>query len=275
MKLPTGGVAPQFVLQLSPVEVSEGYPAKLECRVVGAPVPAVRWLRDDEPLEPSDRVKVTYDGQLCEVNFTTTELDDEGEYKCVAKNDFGEDSSTTELLVNEPMTPVTPSPIVEAVLPVSKEPVQFKLPFKEPVEEKKNPEKAPESTVPSQPETFVKEKEAPVAFAPVQFALPVKGDKVVDVAPAFLEKPKDEEVIEGTPVTLTAVITGQPQPEVTWFIEDDKVKPSDRIKIERDGNKYRLVIKAAEVDDEAIYKCVASNKAGKASCDAEILVEGL
>lgn len=284
VKSPSGGVAPQFVLPLSPVEVTEGQPAKLECRVVGAPVPTVKWLRDDEPLEPSDRVTIMYDGQLCEVNFTVTELDDEGEYKCVATNDFGKESSATELLINEPMTPITPTPtpIMEAVMPVSKQPIQFTVPIKEPIDEPaRAPDKKPveeklkpEEKVPVKPEPVIKEKVAPIAFTPVQFALPLQKDEIGDVAPAFIEKPKDMEVIEGNPVTLTAVITGKPQPEVTWYIEEDKIEPSERVKVEQEGNKYKLVIRETEVDDEGVYRCIARNPAGKASCDAEILVEG-
>ena len=188
VKSPYEGVPPQFVLQLSHVEVTEGNPAKLECRVVGAPVPTVKWFRDDEPLESSDRVAITYDGQLCEVNFTVTDFEDEGEYKCIASNEFGEDSSTAELLVNEPMTPITPSPtpIVEAVMPVSKQPLQFTLPLKEPIKEpgKTFDEKPfegkskPKEKVPVDPEPTIQEKVAPVAFAPMQFTLPLKEDEI-------------------------------------------------------------------------------------------------
>ena len=79
----------------------EGSQAKLVCKVKGKPEPQVEWLRDNVPVKESKRVKILFDGETAMLKFTETETDDEGEYKCVVRNELGEVSSTAELLVNE------------------------------------------------------------------------------------------------------------------------------------------------------------------------------
>lgn len=79
----------------------EGEPARLECRVTGLPNPKITWLKDDKILIDNNRVKTGVEGELCFLDIPETVLDDEGEYKCEARNDFGKATTMAELLVNE------------------------------------------------------------------------------------------------------------------------------------------------------------------------------
>ena len=91
-----------FIESLQPVEVVQGSPAKLQCKVTGVPEPSVEWFRDSEPVKEDKRIKIRFDGELSTLKILSTELEDEGAYKCVAKNDLGSVSCASELLVNEP-----------------------------------------------------------------------------------------------------------------------------------------------------------------------------
>ena len=104
------GESPELTSPLETVEVVEGSQAKLVCRVKGKPEPKVEWFKDDVPVKESKRVQIKYDGEMSTLLFNETEVDDEGEYKCVVRNEFGEVASTAELLVNE----VTVKPEFEA-----------------------------------------------------------------------------------------------------------------------------------------------------------------
>lgn len=44
----------------------EGGPLSLSATFLGNPIPDVTWLKDGEPLSPSDRVKITCDGKKVE-----------------------------------------------------------------------------------------------------------------------------------------------------------------------------------------------------------------
>lgn len=108
-------------------------------------------------------------------------------------------------------------------------------------------------------------------YEPVQLKLPGADEPIL---PDFMDVPNDLKVNEGAKVVLKVRVIGQPVPEVTWFVDDEPVQPSDNISIRSDGDKHELIIHEAEVDDEGMYKCVAKSEAGKAICEVELLVEG-
>lgn len=62
------------------------------------------WYIADEPLKEDDRVTIENEGDVFAVVISPTELDDEAEYKCVARNDFGEVTCQSELIVEEGVT---------------------------------------------------------------------------------------------------------------------------------------------------------------------------
>ena len=99
-KKPTG-TAPEITIPLEDVTVVEGEPATLECELKGEPQPDIEWFRDGEQVKESKRVRLNFDGILCSLTFKPSELDDEGEYKCIARNELGSASTAAELLVNE------------------------------------------------------------------------------------------------------------------------------------------------------------------------------
>ena len=99
-KKPTG-TAPEIAEPLKDVTVVEGEPATLECELKGEPQPDIEWFRDGKQLEESKRVRMEFDGEVCSLTLKPSELDDEGEYKCVARNELGSASTKAELLVNE------------------------------------------------------------------------------------------------------------------------------------------------------------------------------
>lgn len=67
----------------------------------GEPQPDIEWFRDGEQVKESKRIKMNFDGNCSSLTFRPTELDDEGEYKFVARNELGSASSEAELLVEE------------------------------------------------------------------------------------------------------------------------------------------------------------------------------
>lgn len=95
------GDAPKFVEQLLTVEVVEGNPAQLSCKVKGSPEPKIEWFKNDQPLRPDKRISTHFDGETCTLKITKANLDDDAEYKCTAKNDLGQVSCLAEVLVNE------------------------------------------------------------------------------------------------------------------------------------------------------------------------------
>nr|XP_006823016.1 PREDICTED: titin-like [Saccoglossus kowalevskii] len=92
-------------------------------------------------------------------------------------------------------------------------------------------------------------------------------------APKIVEKFKDLELIEGKTARLECLVTGKPEPEVTWYKDDCEIKNSRHIYAKRDGNKCTLIIANVNLDDDAEYTCRAKNPVGKTECAAEVLIE--
>lgn len=92
--------------------------------------------------------------------------------------------------------------------------------------------------------------------------------------PEFSQEPEDEEIFVGDSIIFTAVIDSDSTPTVDWLRGGEVIARDDRIDIISNGNVHQLKISNANIDDEAFYKCIARNKAGKAECEFELIVEG-
>lgn len=191
------GIAPQFTETLKTLEVNEGSPAKLQCRVEGDPPPSTEWFKDGTKVKESRRVKAERDGNTACLSFKETLAADSAEYKCLASNDFGSVSCSTELTVR----------------------------------------------------TLSK--------------------------PDFKEKLKGVEILEGDTASFEVLISGHPEPKVEWFRGTTKLENVGRLEIidSRDENRFRLNIGNVNQDDIGMYKCVASNEVGKATCRADLNVK--
>ena len=93
--------------------------------------------------------------------------------------------------------------------------------------------------------------------------------------PEFSQEPKDGETFVGDSVTFTAVIDSDSTTTVDWLRGGEIIARDDRIDITANGNVHQLKILNANIDDELFYKCIARNKAGKAECEFELIVEGM
>ncbi|OQV21972.1 hypothetical protein BV898_04183 [Hypsibius exemplaris] len=92
--------------------------------------------------------------------------------------------------------------------------------------------------------------------------------------------PRKSEVIETSGARFSGKVSGNPKPTVQWFKNDEPLTINDarhsKLKIiaEDDGTVGLNFIEAA-ADDDATYKCVASNQHGKAESQVDLLVEAM
>ena len=87
----TAPVAPPiFAVPFGDLRVVGGTPLKLECRVNGEPLPELTWFKDGEKVEPSDRIQIeAFPDGTARLFIPSSTLDDDGIYRCVAKNPSG------------------------------------------------------------------------------------------------------------------------------------------------------------------------------------------
>ncbi|CAG9840239.1 unnamed protein product, partial [Diabrotica balteata] len=97
--------APKFVKKLKPIITPDGYTVQFECQVEGFPRPQITWFRQTHIIKTSKDFQIYYD----EDNVATLIIrevfpEDAGTFTCVAKNSAGFASSTTELIVEGPLS---------------------------------------------------------------------------------------------------------------------------------------------------------------------------
>ena len=282
------------------VEVDEGKAAKIQCQMSGEPKPLVEWFKDEKKVKESNRIRVERSDETLSLNFTQTELDDEGEYKCVAHNALGSASTKAELLVNEPAKKpefkekmknisvragdkakfevrVTGSPLPEVDWLKADQKLEDNGPFI--MEEDEDGELFSLVIEDVKPENSgVYEC---VAFNEVGEVF-CKGSLVVEeevlIPPQFAKEEESAPLLieEGDDVTLNVNLKkGQPTPVVQWFKDDELVEASSKVQVRPDGDRHSLVIKKAESDDSGVYKCQASNKAGYVARSFDVQITGM
>ena len=81
---------------------------------------------------------------------------------------------------------------------------------------------------------------------------------ILTVSADIKEGPIDQIVSKGSTVTIKCRTEGYPEPNITWFHDDEKIE-EDGLKYKIDRQTGDLVVLAANIDDEGTYKCLASN----------------
>ncbi|KFD70456.1 hypothetical protein M514_00956 [Trichuris suis] len=94
------GTVPQFVETLHNCDVQENETAVMKCKVIGTPLPEVRWFKENASLESSAKFELTSDVDgLFLLKIHNAKEEDVGEYRCEVFNCKGVASSKAQLSV--------------------------------------------------------------------------------------------------------------------------------------------------------------------------------
>lgn len=160
------------------------------------PQPTIKWFKDKVPIKTSNRITVDYDGRFSTLTIRKPTPQDQGTYVCVAKNELGEASTTTTVVIKEKI-----------------------------------------------------------------------------VKPEVIGEFKQAEGVQGGDARFDLQLGGHPKPTVEWFRNNVKITDGGKFKIiEKDGI-FTLIISGLIPSDSGIYKCVASNEAGKRTLQSKLVVK--
>eukprot|EP00106_Octopus_bimaculoides_P016754 XP_014784196.1 PREDICTED: titin-like isoform X3 [Octopus bimaculoides] len=274
---PAPHLKPSFPKPLQNVTVNEGEKVIFEVIITGNPEPVVKWFKNEKIIHNSPDFEITYINGVSRLVIAEVFAEDSGQYKCVATNVQGTNTSTAYLDVKEPISsseesppvsanvpqelPVlTPVPVVQVptaspILGVRK--VPFKIPSPAPV-----PKPPPPPPVAEEP--FLEPKKKPT----VKFGAPVTQP------PRFIEPLQNAMLIEGINVMLECTVIGKPFPQIMWthfglpVIEDE----NHHVYTDVVTGRCTFLISKSTLRDKGDYTCTAQNIAGQDATSA-VLVE--
>ena len=90
---------PVLVQKFADQEIAEGDKLELQIKYLGSKPVTVTWYRDDEVIEADDHCKLLSDDDIHVLRVDPVVVDDEAIYKCVVKNQAGQDQCEAEILV--------------------------------------------------------------------------------------------------------------------------------------------------------------------------------
>ncbi|XP_039096562.1 myosin light chain kinase, smooth muscle isoform X5 [Hyaena hyaena] len=93
------------------------------------------------------------------------------------------------------------------------------------------------------------------------------------VAPFFLQGLSDLRVMDGSQVTMTVQVSGNPPPEVIWFHNGSEIQESEDFHFEQRGTRHSLCIQEVFPEDTGTYTCEAWNSAGEVRTQAVLMVQ--
>nr|XP_026492682.1 obscurin isoform X6 [Vanessa tameamea] len=292
---------PQFIHGLREVTGEEGKPLNISAPFTGNPVPQVTWTKDGQPLKPNERIFLTCDGKKVGMEINSLELPDAGVYSVKLVNPLGEDTTEGKINVRKVFQPprftqkftdLQQLPTFDAKFPArvigvpAPDITWYKngTPLK--ASDKYSIKRDGDACClyvrditqddAGQYKCVAKNKEGEDSCEAVLEVVDKIGRKQKVEPPSFLKKIGDAEVIRGLSAKFTACATGTPEPEVEWFRNDDKLFPSERIRIEQETTGLlRLTIGGVGPEDVATYRCRIYNPHGEESCTAQLIYDTL
>ncbi|XP_061708256.1 obscurin isoform X3 [Cydia pomonella] len=290
---------PAFIAELQPAKVIEGFPVRMEVKVLGHPPPTIKWTHNGKEIVPDGthiKIVAQPDGTHALLIDKAT-AEDGGDYGVIAVNDQGESASNAKLSVasrQDDSSPQERPQFIHGLRDVTAEegqPFSISAPFVG------NP--IPEVTwmkdgVPLKPSEKIQltcdGKRVGLEITPmdipdagvysVKLVNPLGEDTTqgkIDVRkvyqpPRFSQKFTDLQQLPTFDAKFPARVTGVPAPDITWYKNGSPIYESEKYHMKRDGDACCLYVRNLELGDSGTFKCVAKNREGEASCEAALEV---
>ncbi|XP_063549021.1 obscurin isoform X4 [Cydia strobilella] len=290
---------PAFIAELQPAKVIEGFPVRMEVKVLGHPPPTIKWTHNGKEIVPDGthiKIVAQPDGTHALLIDKAT-AEDGGDYGVIAVNDQGESASNAKLSVasrQDDSSPQERPQFIHGLRDVTAEegqPFSISAPFvgnpipdvtwtKDGVPLKRS-ERIQLTCDGKRVGLEITPMELPDAGVySVKLVNPLGEDTTqgkIDVRkvyqpPRFSQKFTDLQQLPTFDAKFPARVTGVPAPEITWYKNGSPIYESEKYHIKRDGDACCLYVRNLELGDTGTFKCVAKNREGEASCEAALEV---
>lgn len=270
---------PFFVERFEEQNVPQRGTIKLTAAVSGNPVPEIVWLQNNKPLLPSDRVKLSYDGENIEmVILEANSATDSGDYKCVASNPLGKVSHGARVIV-EVDDVIFTKKLKQTIAIEESQTLTLECETSHYVSTKwyhndKELTGMDHRVVVQQDKVhklIIKDTAIRDAGA---YKCTIKGHEtkttieVLERKPEFVRFLQDYEAKELESAILEVELSTE-NAEIVWLKDSEELKEiKNKIKFVKEGKIRKLIIRSTSVHDEGEYTCVLNDQ----ECSAEVTV---
>ncbi|KAG5897344.1 hypothetical protein JTB14_030229 [Gonioctena quinquepunctata] len=277
-EFPENEEPPLFIKRFEEKNIPEKSTLALKAKVTGNPTPEVFWLRNNEPLEPSERVRIKYDGENVELTIkeTNSELDS-GDYKCIAINRIGRASHGAKVSIEVDTVKFTKT-LKEIYETSEREIIELECETSHSVRTKwwyNNTEisgmdhrvviqdgrthKLVIKNISQNDEGIYK---CTVKNQKTETTVRVKQRKL-----EFVKRLQDLEITEKDTGILEVEITSDTA-DVKWYKDGNILEDTDKFEVEKRGGIRKLLIRSTSIHDEGEYTCTLTDD----ECKAEVTV---
>jgi len=227
---------PCFMTKPEAVVCVEGTTARFCCRVTGYPKPRVMWLINGQTIINGSRRKLTFDGMW---HLEIPKCRESGKIEVIARNQLGEAYATTTLKLRK-----------------RRDDFRGILNKKESL----NCQEFIERAEYRKPDWLVQ-----MEMIKERLAAIVQNAKIT-------KEIQTNRIKEGTSTEFTAGFAGNPQPEVAWFYNGNKLEESDRVKITTNTTTSTLHMDDCTMEMDGVYECRIDNKLGSDKTKASLII---
>ncbi|KAE9550266.1 hypothetical protein FO519_006527 [Halicephalobus sp. NKZ332] len=278
------------------VSVNEKESCEFTTKITGYPEPSVKWSVNERIIERSEEnIQISQSSTESTLRINQVTVNQEGRIKVEVTNSEGTDSATADLKVK----PSEIKPKFQSTLSDAKvaegEPLSFNVALENASPNTKvswylNGKKLEESDKVKITDNgngnYKLEISAATADMNGQLTVRAENSQGSDESkskievttgerkPEFSKTPQDHDVEEDTSVKFSAIITGVPEPEITWFLNDVPIVSNEDIRVKREVETGKASIKIFKPKQQQSgkVKVKATNKLGTIESSAELKV---
>lgn len=270
---------PIFLERFEKMTVKQNETITFKAKVFAVPPPEVTWLRNNKPLQISDRIKPQFDGENITLTIANADSEtDSGDYKCIASNIIGKASHGAKVLIDVDKVKFT-KPLHKTYTSEENKTTTLECETSHSVQTKWYHNNKELSGMDHR--VIVQEARAhkliikSTSFDDMGFYKCVVKDQVTDcelkvteAKPEFVRKLVDIESNENETVLLEVEITSETAP-VAWYKDGEEIKPKPgKFETIKNGRVHQLIVRDVTVYEEGEYTCVLADQ----ECSGDVTV---